>query len=342
MLKRHFYYYLLKPYLPVGFRMALRKIVAKWKRRKCKAIWPINDAAARPPRGWMGWPEGKTFAVVLTHDVEGPKGLARCRQLAELEMSLGFRSSFNFIPEGSYSVPTELRNWLTDNHFEVGVHDLKHDGKLYSSRAHFERNATRINHYLALWNAVGFRSGFMHHHQEWLHALNVTYDTSTFDTDPFEPQPDGVGTIFPFWVPAPNAQGQGYRGTRFLVENLEAPVAARRPLSEETATLPVFPKSSQAGFVELPYTLPQDSTLFMLFRESTNEIWRRKLDWIAKNGGMALINVHPDYLDLISPKTNPPRTVADHYATWLRYIVESYSNQFWHALPREAAEFARR
>ena len=54
------------------------------------------------------------------------------------------------------------------------------------------------------WNAVGFRSGFMHHNLDWLHDLEVSYDSSTFDTDPFEPQPDGANTIFPFWVPGPN------------------------------------------------------------------------------------------------------------------------------------------
>ena len=45
----------------------------------------------------------------------------------------------------------------------------------------------------------------MLHNLEWFHDLNVKYDSSTFDTDPFEPQPDGVGTIFPFWVPRPNS-----------------------------------------------------------------------------------------------------------------------------------------
>ena len=44
----------------------------------------------------------------------------------------------------------------------------------------------------------------MQHNLQWLHALNAEYDSSTFDTDPFEPEPDGVGTIFPFWVPGPN------------------------------------------------------------------------------------------------------------------------------------------
>lgn len=51
--------------------------------------------------------------------------------------------------------------------------------------------------------AVGFRSGFMLRQLDWLHDLNVLYDTSTFDTDPFEPQPEGSRTIFPFHVNPP-------------------------------------------------------------------------------------------------------------------------------------------
>ncbi len=39
---------------------------------------------------------------------------------------------------------------------------------------------------------------------DWLHDLDVQYDASTFDTDPFEPQPDGRHTMFPFRVPRPN------------------------------------------------------------------------------------------------------------------------------------------
>src|SRR6516164_8618023 len=38
------------------------------------------------------------------------------------------------------------------------------------------------------------------------------------------------------------------------------------------------------GYVELPYTLPQDSTLFILLGEKTTNIWQRKLDWIAQHG----------------------------------------------------------
>jgi hypothetical protein len=153
-----------------------------------------------PPENWPGWPEGKKFALILTHDVESKTGLNRCRSLMQLELGLGFRSSFNFIPEGSYRVPAELRKELTASGFEVGIHDLKHDGCLFFSRRKFKRRAVRINGYAREWGASGFRSGFMLRNLNWLHDLDVQYDASTFDTDPFEPQPEGRHTIFPFWV----------------------------------------------------------------------------------------------------------------------------------------------
>src|SRR6202012_375746 len=97
------------------------------------------------------------------HDVEGLAGLDKCRQLMELERKWGFRSSFNFIPEGEYQVSPELRAELTQSGFEVGVHDLRHDGKLYWRRDEFAENARSINQYLKTWGASGFRSGFMLH-----------------------------------------------------------------------------------------------------------------------------------------------------------------------------------
>ncbi len=63
----------------------------------------------------------------------------------------GFRSSFNFIPEGDYRVSRELREELEQNGFEVGVHDLHHDGKLYRARGEFTEKAAHINRYLKEW-----------------------------------------------------------------------------------------------------------------------------------------------------------------------------------------------
>ncbi|HEV2274222.1 MAG TPA: hypothetical protein VGR96_08655, partial [Acidobacteriaceae bacterium] len=176
--------------------------------------------------------------------------------LSDLEAQQGFRSNFNFVPEGKYRVSDELRIGLTRDGFEVGIHGLKHDGKLYSSHAEFRRRAARIREYREAWRVAGFRSPFMHHNLEWIHELEMEYDASTFDTDPFEPQSDGMRTIFPFWVAHPKG----------------------------------------GGYVELPYTLVQDFNLFVILREPGIEIWKRKLDWVAEHGGMVLINTHPDYM----------------------------------------------
>ncbi|MGZ4961851.1 MAG: glycosyltransferase [Limisphaerales bacterium] len=291
-------YYHVKPYLPWRLRMAARGVLARKTLKASKDVWPIDHVAARKPDGWEGWPHQKQFAVVLSHDVEGPKGLERCPQLMALEEARGFRSSFNLIPEGSYAVPKQLREDMVSRGFEVGVHDLKHDGKLYTSRAVFRDSAQRINKYLKDWNAVGFRAGFMYHNLEWLHDLDCLYDASTFDTDPFEPQPDGVETIFPFWVSAPGRN----------------------------------------GYMELPYTLCQDSTMFILLREQTIDLWKRKVDWVAQHGGMVFLDTHPDYMRFGAKSPNAQGYPCSFYSELLEYISTTYQGQYWHALPRQVAE----
>jgi hypothetical protein len=293
-------YYFLKPAIPQPVRFALRSSYALPLKWALAESWPVRQASSTVPRGWTGWPAGKSFAFALTHDVEGSRGLERCRQLAELEMRHGFRSSFNFVPEGEYTVPRGLLAWLHDRGFEVGVHDLHHDGSLYTSEKTFKAQARRINRYLEAWNAVGFRAGFMRHNLEWLQELNISYDASTFEHDPFEPQPDGANTIFPFLV--------------------------RRP--------------DGSSFVELPYTLAQDSTMFLVLRQTTTDLWKRKVDWIAQHGGMAMVIVHPDYMQFGKSRSSPGYP-AGLYEEFLVYVRERYGDTAWFALPEEVADHVR-
>jgi hypothetical protein len=229
----------------------------------------------------------------------------------EVEKNLGFHSSFNFVPR-RYVVRADLRNALTNDGFEVGVHGLYHDGKLYNSREMFQQRAQEINQFLHEWQSVGFRSPSMQHNLDWIHDLNIEYDASTFDADPFEPQPDGVGTIFPFWVPRNSSP----------CSLLLAPCSA-----------------SSDGYVELPYTLPQDFTLFILMRERNIDIWKKKLDWIAKNGGMALLNTHPDYMMFQGKRPSIEEYPASCYGEFLNYVKEKYEGQYWHVLPKDMARF---
>jgi hypothetical protein len=298
-------YYHVKPFLPLSLRWAVRRIRIPSIMRRSADSWPIDESASGRPANWKGWPDGKKFALVFTHDVESDHGLHAVKKLAELEMHHGFRSSFNFIPEGSYEDPMELRAWLEARGFEVGVHDLYHDGHLYESRESFGIKAKRINRYLNEWGAVGFRSGFMLRQLDWLHDLNVVYDTSTFDTDPFEPQPEGSHTIFPFHVQPP--------------AGVEGP-----------------------GYVELSYTLPQDSTLFLLLREKSPAIWKQKLDWIARNGGLALVNIHPDYIDFSDGKPSNERYPAALLTEFMEYIRSHYADAYWNPLARDLALWYRK
>ncbi len=305
---RNTIYYNLKPFVPDTLRMALRRRFARRQRTRARSSWPIKPGSEQPPPGWSGWLKGKKFALVLTHDVEGSAGLAKCRQLMQLEQELGFRSSFGFIPEGPYHTPPALREELVQNGFEIGVHDLHHNGQLYRNRRDFLKKAARINHYLAEWQAVGFRSGFMLRNLNWLHELGIQYDMSTFDTDPFEPQPDGRDTIFPFFIPHLGKAGQGSA-------------------------------SGLNGYVELPYTLPQDSTLFLLLGETTPEIWFRKLDWVAAHGGMVLLDTHPDYMAFDGAKPSRLEYPVTLYQQLLEYIRSNYAGEYWHALPKEMASY---
>jgi glycosyltransferase involved in cell wall biosynthesis/peptidoglycan/xylan/chitin deacetylase (PgdA/CDA1 family) len=293
-------YYFLKPVIPWRLRMELRRWRANRRRKAFADVWPIDPKAGAAPPGWPGWPDGKRFALILTHDVEGSIGVSRVEQLTNLEQKHGFHSCFNFVPEGEYRVSDDVRKMLEQRGFEVGVHGLEHDGKLYSSKAKFAAKASRIREYLQRWNACGFRSPLMQHKLSWLHELGVEYDTSTFDTDPFEPEPDGMGTIFPFWVPGPNS----------------------------------------SGYVELPYTLVQDFTLFSVLCETGIDIWKRKLDWIVEHGGMALLNTHPDYM-CFGGKPAPNEFPVALYEELLRYVREKYEGSYWAATPREVSRYYR-
>jgi hypothetical protein len=288
------FYYTIKPLIPRLVQVNIRRRIVKNKLKTVADFWPINKDAAKKPEDWNGWPDGKKCAVILTHDIESGLGLGKCITIAEIEKKMDLCSAFNFVPE-RYNISYQIFNQLTEMGFEIGVHDLNHDGRLFSTYKTFSQRAKRINEYLKQWNACGFRAGSMYHNLDWISELKISYDSSTFDTDPFEPQPDGVNTIFPFIVKR---------------------------------------KFSSGTFVELPYTLPQDFLLFILMQKNDIEIWKEKVDWIFENNGMLLVNTHPDYMSL-NNRHNYNEYPIQNYIELLEYICNKYNGQFLNLLPKE-------
>ncbi len=297
---RNFLFYSLKPLIPRAVQIYLRRQLCQHKREKYAHIWPIDPNSAQPPQGWPGWPEGSQFGLVLSHDVDTAKGYHNVLKLADLEEEMGFRSQFNFVPERYAKVEIGMLEELKRRGFGIGVHGLTHDGKLFSTREIFKERSHCINSYLVNWGTKAFTTPSMIRNHEWMCELDVDYCISTFDTDPFEPQSDGAGTIFPYWVSG---------------------------------------NSSNHGFLELPYTLVQDFTLFVLLGEKTIDIWKQKLDWIAANGGMALLNSHPDYMSFTTGPCGSEEYPATLYSGFLTYVKHRYHGQYWHVLPSEVWKF---
>jgi len=295
-------YYSTKKYIPRNLQIVFRRLIAKYKRIKYFDVWPIDPDASVPPVGWKKWPENKKFALILTHDVDTKKGYENVTRLMEIEKKLDFRSSFNFVPEG-YPVDKQFINFLRQQGFDVGVHGLTHEGKMYLKKDNFSQIVPKINYYLKSWESAGFHSPSMLVHLDWIGDLEVEYDCSTFDSDPFEPINYGVKTIFPFLVNVSHRKHD---------------------------------------FVELPYTLPQDHTLFIVLREKNTNIWKKKLAWIAANGGMVFVNTHPDYMRFIDSNAGSESYPSEYYEEFLEFIKNQYKGQYWNVLPREMAAYVKK
>ncbi len=230
-------YYRLRPLLPPAARPLVQRLAAHRQGSGSLLRWPVEERYVRfqfealrqlllgrglsTARYVHFWPGGRRLALVLTHDVESADGQGFAGEVAALEEDMGFRSSFNLVPEG-YRRDERLAASLRERGFEVGVHGLVHDGRLCSSPRVFGARARRINGYLHGWQAAGFRAPMTNRHPQWLQALDVEYDASFFDTDPFEPIAGGTMSIWPFtmgrFVELPYTLAQDHTLTRTLGE----------------------------------------------------------------------------------------------------------------------------
>jgi peptidoglycan/xylan/chitin deacetylase (PgdA/CDA1 family) len=206
-------YYLVRPLLPRPVQMRLRRTMARRQTTPDFPAWPIEHslhdmyawlfatatAVAGMPVPWLDpWPDGKSWSLVLTHDVETHVGYHDMALLRDVERAHGYRSSWNFVPE-RYDVDDATVRALQDEGCEVGLHGLRHDGKDLGSPRLLARRLPAMRAYAARWNAVGFRSPATQRSWELMPRLGFDYDTSYTDTDPYEPQPGGCCTYLPFF-----------------------------------------------------------------------------------------------------------------------------------------------
>lgn len=207
-------YYRVRPAVPRALQMALRRQYSATQRLPDFPGWPVETSLhdmygwlfrtltrlADAPVPWIGvWPEGKAWAFVLTHDVESAPGVDDIELLRAPERELGYRSSWNFVPQ-RYDLDDGVVRRLHDEGCEVGVHGLRHDGRDLGSARMLRRRLPAMRAAAERWKAVGFRSPATQRSWALMPSLGFDYDSSYTDTDPYEPQPGGCCSFLPFFI----------------------------------------------------------------------------------------------------------------------------------------------
>jgi peptidoglycan/xylan/chitin deacetylase (PgdA/CDA1 family) len=254
--------------LPGGVRLAVFKAISGIQRRRARHSvfpqYPVDVAGdllhhlgvqveQGPPR--PRWPEGKAFAITLTHDVDTADGQRFARRMADRVRKRGLKAAW-FVVGRAY--PLDFAFWeelLLESH-EIGLHGVLHDNRLADlPEPEIARRLDSCRNAIERLSIIGFRSPTFRV-SDALYAQvarRFRYDSSVPDTDlagPWYPR-RGCCTVFPF---------------------------QRRGL----AVLPVT-------------LLPEDKhRLLGLTDDQMVESWRRKLSVVRCIGGLANLVIHSE------------------------------------------------
>jgi peptidoglycan/xylan/chitin deacetylase (PgdA/CDA1 family) len=208
-------FYRVKHFIPRRAQLAGRRALVRWQGLPEFPRWPFDPSVVKllhlyarclleaegreeVPFRWF-WPRGLDAAAILTHDVESADGLRLALELADLEQERGLRSSFNVVADW-YPIDRGALRELIDRGFEIGVHGVHHDRSMFASRESFEAQQPAVREAAREFEAEGFRSPATHRVFDWLGDLPVAYDCTMPHSDPFEPQPGGCCSLWPFRI----------------------------------------------------------------------------------------------------------------------------------------------
>jgi peptidoglycan/xylan/chitin deacetylase (PgdA/CDA1 family) len=273
-------------YIPYQIRDSFVSLLSlarpKSPKTEKRRTFPVDDLADRidptteeKKEFWK-----KDFGVIMTHDVDTREGYEYgLSKFVEIERSEDMVSTFNIVPRSlEYELDQELVSFLTHDGFDIGMHGLHHDGKFAFLSGDEQRDriheAARRARELGLLT-LGYRAPWLHRTREMVRYLTEAgfeWDSSFPDTDDstIGYASTGCRTVFPFY-----------------------------PLSRENGAWKHSP------IVEIPVSMPQDWTLLYYYKLSEEQIlrvWKKKMDYIKSQGGLATFILHPDQEDFGHPR----------------------------------------
>lgn len=221
-----------------------------------KAAECVHGPFARgqvPPAGearpYGGWPEGKRFAVALTHDVDTAEGYPQIPEFLAVEKAHGVTSCWNVVLRSCLRRLCVLDALAGAGH-EIGLHGSSHDNRLaFLEPSAMRRRFEACEPICRAYQIRGFRSPSLCRTNALFERIaeRFDYDSSCPDTE----SGTGCCTVFPF-----------FRGR----------------------------------LLELPLSVPLDSALLARGYSPARilRVWREKIAWIRRVGGLAVVGVHPE------------------------------------------------
>ena len=349
-------YYAIRPLLPLKIRWFLQKIMAdRIDGFATQPTWPLPELKSFSEN--IFWPNKFQCSFIITHDVDTQLGFDHVQDVYEVEKKLGLKSAWNIVPN-LYKIDQTTIDYLCKSEMEIGVHDWNHDGRLFSDKRVFDYRVKEINRTIKEWNATGFRAGMAFHNDEWMQEIECIYDSSYYDSDPYQPMGGGCSQIIPFklgdLIELPYTIPQDH--VLFVAKaELKMPKNCNN-LKEQQKTM----------WKWINKYIEQQVSEFRIEKNCLSgvDIWKMKAQWLYENNGMILMVTHPDYLchprivnknrkGWLKPddkdiaevrsrgiiKQNWHDSLLEQYAAFLNWFKREFEGKYWHVLPMEMARF---
>lgn len=160
-------------------------------------------ASGRAPRALPSpWPDGKRFAMILSHDLDTPDSESGARAMAEVEHALGVRSCWAIVGRLFPWLRRLAEDLYAEGH-EIAVHGWNHDTRLsYLPPDQIEKRLDACAPFVAEFGVTGFRPPALLTSAALDAAIERRYAWScgAIDTDvgSVVAARRGVTTVFPF------------------------------------------------------------------------------------------------------------------------------------------------
>ncbi|MCE9581899.1 MAG: hypothetical protein K8T20_05210 [Planctomycetes bacterium] len=188
-------------HIPGGVRIKIGQALEALQKQEFPR-WPIDPSgdALRWLLGERGgrWPNGKSFALVLSHDVDTAKGMKLSRKLLEIEAKHGVPAVYSFV-SATYAIDKPFLRDVIAAGGEIAWHSDLHDNRIaFEDEADIRRRIDAARPFLDEFDVRGFRSPSLCRTPLLLRIAGerFSWDSSVPDTGPG----GGCATVQPWRI----------------------------------------------------------------------------------------------------------------------------------------------